>query len=388
MNGAPTGPPPGPSEPPRASGPPAARPEAPILRIAPSGVALRGPGLVIAAVVAVVGIVAALLLGGGDEAQASEVLLEAAPSVGQDPFVDIESQPDPPFDPPPSQPTSPPPAPQVQGPDGYVPLYGGSGVLSLCYRDRLVAFLEANPTHAAAWASVIGIQPSEIGSYVRNELHALTLNVDLRVTNHGLVNGVATPFQSVLEAGTAVLVDAEGIPRVRCKCGNPLKPAAPIQGTPVYVGTRWPSFDPTILVSIGVEDDQPDPTVTATATVTATPTGGYGDITGPPIAGTYEFGSILFGAGCEGGGDPDELLGDLFQVELPVAGIVVFKIEGDTSQAELRPDGTFTIVTDEQGSGFLDFDFDVTGRLGGGRLEFNFDFGEGCVVTLPATIIG
>lgn len=386
MTEGPVGPPRGPSEPPRASGPPAAPPEAPLLRIAPSGSAFRGPGLAIAAAVAIGGIVAALLLGGSDEAQASEVLLEAAPSVGQDPFVDIETQPEPPFDPPPAQPTSPRPAPQVQGPNGYVPLYGGSGVLSRCYRDRLVAFLEANPTHASAWASVIGIEPGEIGSYVRNELHALTLNVDLRVTNHGLVNGVATPFQSVLEAGTAVLVDAEGIPRVRCKCGNPLKPAVPIQGTPVYVGPRWPSFDQTILVSIGVEDDRPDPIETPTATASAT--GGFGDITGSPIAGTYEFGSVRFGAGCEDSGEGDELLGDLLEVELPVEGIVVFRVQGETTQAELRPDGTFRVVTNDQGGGFLDLDIDVTGRLGGGRLEFAFDFGGGCVITLPATIIG
>ena len=380
MTDRPTGPPPGPSEPPRAPGPPAAPLDPPILRLSPRGFALRGTGLVISAVVAIAGIVAALVLGGSDEAKAAEVLLEAAPSLGQDPFVDIDTQPEPQIDAPPAQPTSPPPAPQVQGPNGYVALYGGSGVLSRCYRDRLIAFLETHPTHAAAWASVAGIEPDGIGTYVRNELHALTLNVDLRVTNHGLINGVAAPFQSVLEAGTAVLVDAEGIPRVRCKCGNPLKPAVPVRGTPVYVGTPWPSFDPGVLVSIGVEDDDPTPIETST--------GGYGDITGPPIEGTYEFGSARFSGSCEDPGDPDELLGDLLQVELPVDGIVVFTIEGNATQAEIRPDGTFRIVSNDQGSSFLDLDIDATGRLGGGRLEFTIDFGSGCVITLPATIIG
>ena len=353
---------------------------------APSGFALRGPGLAIAAVVVIGAIVAAVVLSGGKEAQASEVLLEASTSTGQDPFVDIEAQPDPPFAPPEVEPPTPPPDPQVQGPNGYVPLYGGSGVLARCYRERLITFLEANPTHASAWASVIGITPGEIGSYVRDELHALKLNVDLRVTNHGLVNGVATPFQSVLQAGTAVLVDAEGIPRVRCKCGNPLTPAAPVQGTPVYIGTRWPGFDQTILVSIGVDIEVP--TATATATVTATPTGGYGDLTGPPIAGTYEFGSATFSPSCEGGGDPDEILGDLFEVELPIDGVVVFRVAGEATQADLASDGTFAVVSDSEGSGFLDFEIAVTGRLGGGRVEFYFDFGEGCTVTVPGTIIG
>lgn len=356
----------------------------------PSGFALRGPGLAIAAVVVVGAIIAAVVLSGGKEAQASEVLLEAATSTGQDPFIDIEAQPDPPFAQPEIEPPTPPPDPQVQGPNGYVPLYGGSGVLGSCYRERLIAFLEANPTHASAWASVIGIAPSEIGSYVREELHSLKLNVDLRVTNHGLVNGVASPFQSVLQAGTAVLVDAEGIPRVRCKCGNPLTPAAPVQGTPVYIGTRWPTFDPTILVSIGVEE--PTATVTATVTPSSTPittaTGGFGDLSGAPIAGTYEFGSATIGAGCEGGGDPDDVLGDLVEVELPVEGIVVFSVGGESDQADLAPDGTFAIISEGGSGGFFDLEFAVTGRLGGGRLEFYFDFGEGCQITLPATIIG
>lgn len=45
------------------------------------------------------------------------------------------------------------------------------------------------------------------------------------MTNHSLRNGVAAPFQAILQAGTAVLVDRYGTPVVRCFCGNPLKPA-------------------------------------------------------------------------------------------------------------------------------------------------------------------
>jgi hypothetical protein len=62
------------------------------------------------------------------------------------------------------------------------------------------------------------------------------------VTNHGFANGVATPHQSVLEAGTAVLVDNTGVPRARCACGNPLLPPQPTQQN--FTGDKWPEFDP------------------------------------------------------------------------------------------------------------------------------------------------
>jgi hypothetical protein len=38
------------------------------------------------------------------------------------------------------------------------------------------------------------------------------LQRDTRVTNHGFRNGRATPTQSILQAGTAVLVDEYGVP--------------------------------------------------------------------------------------------------------------------------------------------------------------------------------
>jgi hypothetical protein len=63
------------------------------------------------------------------------------------------------------------------------------------------------------------------------------------VTNHGFDDGLAEPFQSVLQAGTAVLVDAVGLPRVRCFCGNPLQGPDPQWGA-VYGGQRWESFEP------------------------------------------------------------------------------------------------------------------------------------------------
>jgi hypothetical protein len=60
-----------------------------------------------------------------------------------------------------------------------------------------------------------------VSRYIRS-LKPVTLTVDTRVTNHSYINGRAVPFQSILAAGSAVLVDKYGRPVVRCKCGNPL----------------------------------------------------------------------------------------------------------------------------------------------------------------------
>ena len=65
-------------------------------------------------------------------------------------------------------------------------------------------------------------RPGSVPAFLRG-LTPVVLRADTRVTNHGFRDGSATSFQSVLQAGTAVLVDDHGAPRVRCACGNPLK---------------------------------------------------------------------------------------------------------------------------------------------------------------------
>lgn len=83
----------------------------------------------------------------------------------------------------------------------------------------MVAFLQANPQKASAWSGVLGITPGDIPAYVAG-LTPLILRSDTAVTNHGFRDGKATNVHSVLQAGTAVLVDKYGVPRVRCHCGN------------------------------------------------------------------------------------------------------------------------------------------------------------------------
>ena len=112
--------------------------------------------------------------------------------------------------------------------DEEVPLpnsgpYGGSGSDKVCDRDKLIRFLKENPDRLREWARVLGVKPtySAVSKYIA-KLHPVTLARDTAVTNHSFVNGRAVPFQAILQAGTAVLVDKSGRPVARCRCGNPL----------------------------------------------------------------------------------------------------------------------------------------------------------------------
>jgi hypothetical protein len=117
--------------------------------------------------------------------------------------------------------------------DGSEPaVYGGSRDTQVCDVAALTAFLTdpANADKAEAWAGVQGIEVADIESYVSG-LTAVRLRWDTRVTNHGFRDGEATAFQSLLQAGTAVLVDDTGVPRVKCNCGNPLGEPTGLGGT-------------------------------------------------------------------------------------------------------------------------------------------------------------
>lgn len=132
-------------------------------------------------------------------------------------------------------------------------LYGGTNLLSVCDKDLLASFLSANADKAAAWAAVLGIDVDEIGPYI-DSLTDVILQVDTRVTNHGFTNGVANAIDSVLQAGTAVLVDRFGVPVVRCKCGNPLLPPRPLDADVTIIGDPWPGFDLDVTVVISATD--------------------------------------------------------------------------------------------------------------------------------------
>jgi hypothetical protein len=122
-------------------------------------------------------------------------------------------------------------------------LYGGSADVVRCDVDQLVASLDADPAKAAAFAGVLGVAPTELAA-VLHDLVPVVVLADVVVTNHGFVDGQAVPQVSVLQAGTAVLVDEAGMPVVRCACGNPLVPAPDQVDLAEVGGEAWPSFDP------------------------------------------------------------------------------------------------------------------------------------------------
>jgi hypothetical protein len=194
--------------------------------------------------------------------------------------------------------TTPTGQPAPEGPTTTA-LFGGSGSQKVCDPEALIAFLMANPDKAAAWVAALNADPSlewsggqqltvaDIPAYVR-ELTATFLTQDTRVTNHGYVNGKATPRQSILQAGTAVLVDKAGIPRVRCACGNPLALPHKVDN-PHYVGECWPGcHDRPPCAPPGCSETttttEPPTTTTAPATTTTCPPGivGGGPNCGPP----------------------------------------------------------------------------------------------------------
>ena len=129
-------------------------------------------------------------------------------------------------------------------------LFGGSNDTAVCDAAGIATFLKANPDKAAAWVKGINADPNlflpagfagtgvtvdNLDAYLAT-LTPLILRSDTRVTNNGFKNGQPTPRQSVLQTGTAVLVDDTGVPRVKCMCGNPLSPPRPTNEAPKFTG--------------------------------------------------------------------------------------------------------------------------------------------------------
>ncbi|KIF06572.1 hypothetical protein PL81_06765, partial [Streptomyces sp. RSD-27] len=126
-------------------------------------------------------------------------------------------------------------------------LYGGTKDVASCDVEKQIAALSADPAKNAAFAGALGIEAGAVPGYLRG-LTSVQLRLDTRVTNHGYSNGAAYPFQAVLQAGTAVLVDDRGMPRVRCACGNPLGPPVPLQANPKRSGAPWGAYEPSKVV--------------------------------------------------------------------------------------------------------------------------------------------
>lgn len=133
---------------------------------------------------------------------------------------------------------------------GQLGLYGGSTDKAVCDRDEMVRFLEQNSAQAEAWRSVTRV--TDIRAYA-SALSPVVLTHDTRVTNHGFNNGQATTFQSVLQTGTAVMIDNRGVPRVRCDSGSPLGEPQNVVGEE-FTGTGWQGLDRDAVVVVRKSD--------------------------------------------------------------------------------------------------------------------------------------
>ncbi len=196
-------------------------------------------------VVILTGVAAPLALSGS--AGSAEVLLEPMESVGPNPFLELVTNPTrvEKFRPPAARKTE---AALIGISGDTAGLYGGSLNEGVCDRDQIAKFLAQNPAKAAAWAKVHKIKPADIPKFLAT-LTPVQLRTDTKVTNHGFESGEATSRQTVLQAGTSVLVDRQGVPRVRCFCGNPLI-APELSNDPRYTGTKWADFDGEEVFSI------------------------------------------------------------------------------------------------------------------------------------------
>ncbi|MBQ0855285.1 hypothetical protein J8N05_44760 [Streptomyces sp. BH-SS-21] len=213
------------------------------------------PRVALIAAAVVVAVVLAVVLtrpDGTTTAKSSdgEVFLQAAGKSGPDPFTGSTARDGS------TAPVTPSPtdtsgsANVTRGVDGSAPgLYGGTRDRGSCDVEKQISALDRAPDKKQAFAKVLDLKTSAVPAYLRS-LTPVQLRMDTRVTNHGYRDGGATSYQAVLQAGTAVLVDDRGVPRVRCACGNPLLPPVALKTTPRTTGDSWPSYRPSDVVVV------------------------------------------------------------------------------------------------------------------------------------------
>ncbi|MFE2547070.1 DUF6777 domain-containing protein [Streptomyces sp. NPDC059355] len=263
--GRPTGPPSGPLSGGR-QGPPPTPPPAPPsggTPPGPPGPPAKGPwwrsvprlATALVAVAAAVVLAVVLTRPSGSPSARGEVFLQPAAATGPAPFTEStvtrEAVP-PPQSPAPSARSATPGTGTTATPSisGSAPgLYGGTRSVASCDVEKQIRALSAEPAKNGAFASALGIRPESVPGYLR-ALTPVQLRTDTRVTNHGYRDGKATAYQAVLQAGTAVLIDDRGVPRVRCACGNPLGAPVALPADPKRHGQPWSSYQPSKVVVI------------------------------------------------------------------------------------------------------------------------------------------
>ena len=97
-----------------------------------------------------------------------------------------------------------------------------------CDAGALISALQADPGKASVWAGVLGGTADQIPTIV-NSLTPVQLRAATAVVDHGFADGQVVDTPAVLAPGTAVFIDARGVPTVKCVSGDPL--TAPLPGT-------------------------------------------------------------------------------------------------------------------------------------------------------------
>lgn len=114
--------------------------------------------------------------------------------------------------------------------------YGGSGK-NICDVEAMIRFLTYYEDRGRAWAAVQGVTYEELPAYLRSLTPVYALQ-NLNVKMFGFKNGKSYGYDAVIAAGTAILIDAKGMPRARCACGNPL--LGPSEEQPKSIEPRQP----------------------------------------------------------------------------------------------------------------------------------------------------
>ncbi|MFD5429443.1 DUF6777 domain-containing protein [Streptomyces sp. NPDC127084] len=198
-------------------------------------------------------------IGGGGKAK-GEIFLETTSASGKDPFTPSTVS-DPGEEAKAADAAAPVAGNATRVVDGAHPgLYGGTKKAASCDVEKQITYLSRDAAKGKAFAGVLGIRQPDIPSYLRS-LTPVRLGWDTRVTNHGYTDQAATSYQATLQAGTAVLIDDRGVPRVRCASGNPLTPPVTVKGAKAYTGQKWASFRPAALVVV-TPAEKPMKTVT------------------------------------------------------------------------------------------------------------------------------
>ena len=130
-------------------------------------------------------------------------------------------------------------------------LYGRVDRQAPCDLDGLIDHFDNRNELTEVVAGVLDVSALQLSSFLRSYVAVATTR-DTFVVDHRLVDGAAVPSPAVLEAGTTVLIDDLGLPRLRCGSASPLTQpdAEDLVGDAEPVGEPWAGFDPSRLVVV------------------------------------------------------------------------------------------------------------------------------------------